>query len=186
MAPSALVAIDGDAQRGEVEARWRLRGAAPGAGVIASGTRLELRGDAFAIRRAGFAVVTGELGLRGRLDLGRVAPALDGAFGEAGVGLGLEVTRYDAGDLDATELVTARFGLGLYLGCGQGEALLWYEHRRDDLAGGLAAWRAAGFIGRAGLTGAWSLTPRWAIAAEVQAGSAWVTTLAVRRRGGAR
>ncbi len=61
------------------------------------------------------------------------------------------------------------------------ELALFYDHRRDHLAGGLVAGRAAGFFGSVGLAGEVALGG-WTATAEVEVGSAWVTTVGVRRR----
>ncbi len=186
VAPHALIAIDGDEQRGGVALGWRLRGAAPGRGIVDDGSRLEVRGAVTADRAggAGFTLVTVEAGIGGRLDLARLHPRLRGAFVDGALGYGVETVAYADGAVEATDVLIARFGFGGYLGCGRGEASAWYDHRRDDLAGGFAAWRAAGFFGSLGASGAYQVTRRWGVVAEVQLGSAMVSTLALRWRGG--
>ena len=57
---------------------------------------------------------------------------------------------------------------------------MFYDHRRDSLAGGLPAGRAAGFFGSLGARTELALG-RWTAHASLEVGAAWVTTLGVRR-----
>jgi hypothetical protein len=84
----------------------------------------------------------------------------------------------------ASELL-GRFLWGIYLG-NRGEAAVIYDHRRDGLVGGLPAWRASGFVGSIGASLDLRVHGPWAARAEVDVGNAWVTTVAVAYRGGAR
>jgi hypothetical protein len=186
LAPSALIAVDGDAQRGDLDAAWRLAGSPADGAIQADGSRLEVRAALRGNRQGndGYSTVTGELAGHGRLDLETLSPAIAGAFAELTLGLGLEVTTYDTGPLNSHDLLIGRFGFGAYLGDGRGEASVWYDHRRDQLAGGLAASRAAGFLGSVGTTVDVTVHGPWQVGAELQLGAAWLATLAVRYRGG--
>lgn len=126
-------------------------------------------------------VATGELAARGRLAFAELAPGLAGSFLDLEAGLGLELADYPDGEPDLLGLLLARFAWGVFLPDGRGELALFYDHRRDHLAGGLVAGRAAGFFGSVGLAGEVALGA-WTATAEVEVGSAWVTTVGVRRR----
>ncbi|MFN0253158.1 MAG: hypothetical protein ACKV2T_40165 [Kofleriaceae bacterium] len=127
-------------------------------------------------------VTTGELELAGRLDLYRVANVLDGSFAEMALGGGMERAVFARED-EKGGLLLGRFGYGVYLGR-RGEAQLFYDHRRDGFAGGIAAYRAAGFMGSVGAIVDLRLAGRWAMRAELEIGSAWVSSLGLRYQGG--
>jgi hypothetical protein len=186
LAPSALIAVDGDAQRASLDAAWRLAGSPADGTVQVDGSRVEIRAAVRGNRQGndGYSTITGELAGHGRLDLEAVSPAIAGAFAELTLGFGLETTRYEAGALNTHDLFLGRFGFGAYLGHGRGEASVWYDHRRDQLAGGIAASRAAGFVGSVGTTVDVTVSGPWQVGAELQLGAAWLATLAVRYRGG--
>ena len=129
-------------------------------------------------------VTTGELELAGRLDLWRVSRTLDGSFAELSTGGGLERAVFSTED-EKGGLLLGRFAYGVYLGR-RGEAQLFYDHRRDSFAGGIAAYRAAGFVGSVGAMVDARITGRWAAHAEVEIGSAWVTSVGLRYQGGPR
>jgi hypothetical protein len=134
----------------------------------------------------GYAVTTAEAAMHGRLDLAHVGPSLRGSFVAFGLGLGTELIDYDAaGVTDTSGLVTGHFGWGFVLGDGHARALeaeLYYEHRRDTLAGGVTLPTPGnGFVGYFGGTvTAWR--ERWGLTATVDAGSAWIVALAARVR----
>ncbi|HSS00113.1 MAG TPA: hypothetical protein VLM79_23815 [Kofleriaceae bacterium] len=175
----------GASRAGEAGARWRLLGPAASGRAVADGSRLVVRAALRLDRddddRVGTA--TAETELAGRLDLGRLDPAVDGSFVELSVGAGLVRTAYpmDRHDLDA--ILLAGFAWGAYLG-DRGELRLFYDHRRDGLAGGLAASHAAGFLGSFGASSELRITGPWAVRGQLQIGNAWVTTLGLRYRGG--
>lgn len=137
-------------------------------------------------RRAAYAVDTFEAGVRGRLELARLAPSLRGSHVRAGLGAGVERIGYDAVDVtDLSGLITGHFAWGFTLGDGRARALeaeLYYEHRRDTLAGGVTLPTPGnGFVGYFGATAtAWR--DRWGLTATAEAGSAWVFSLAARAR----
>lgn len=128
------------------------------------------------------ATVEGEL--VGRLDFARIAAALTGTYGELTTGIGGERAAYTmAHQWDS--LLLGRFTWGAYLGR-RGELQLFYDHRRDTIAGGIAAWRAAGFVGSLGASVDLRVRGPWAMRAELEYGGSVVSTLAVRYQGGAR
>lgn len=132
-------------------------------------------------RDAHLRVATGELAARGRLAFADLAPGLTGSFVDVEVGLGLELVDYRAGDADLTGLLLSRFAWGVFLPGRRGELAVFYDHRRDHLAGGLVAGRAAGFFGSVGVGGELAVAG-WTVTASTEVGSAWVTTVGARRR----
>ncbi|MGN6106150.1 MAG: hypothetical protein ACTHU0_13665 [Kofleriaceae bacterium] len=187
LAAHGMLDAGGDAQTGGFEARWRLYGTAPTFALVEDGSRLVIRAAGHVHRDEADRVTlsTGELELILRGDLRRLSPELGGMFVEVSSGVGLQRASYplDRSDLDA--ILLGRFAWGAYLG-GRGEATLFYDHRRDHLAGGLAAWRAAGFFGSFGASADVLVAGPWAIRGELEIGNAWVSTLAVRYHGGLR
>lgn len=127
-------------------------------------------------------VTTGELELLGRLDLFHVSDVLDGSFAELSTGGGMERAAFSTAS-EKGGLLLGRFAYGVYLGR-RGEAQLYYDHRRDSFAGGIAAWRAAGFVGSVGAMTDVRLVGRWGVHAELEIGSAWVTSIGLRYMGG--
>ena len=77
------------------------------------------------------------------------------------------------------------FAWGTYLG-ERGEASLYYDHRRDSLQGGIAAFRAAGFVGSVGAYADVLVAPRLAIRAQFDLGSSYLATVGFRFQGGPR
>ena len=123
-----------------------------------------------------FTLGGGELFLRGRYDMARFSPRMAGSFAEMGVGFAMQGYLY-AGPVDDIlfEQLLFTFGYGVYLGRGgpfRGEALLYYDHRKDDFPGGIKA--GGGVPGYVGLRGRMLLTGRWGVSADLQAGSALV------------
>jgi hypothetical protein len=162
---------------------YRLLGAPEGARGGAEGTALEVEGGAVFHRFGpeGFALGGAEAGLRGRYDMARLSRRLEGSFAELGAGLAYQgYTYFGPVDEDALhEQLLFSFGYGVYLGRGgpvRGEALLYYNHRKDDFAGGVKA--AVGVLGHFGLRGRLFWSERWGVSAEVQAGSASVARVA--------
>jgi hypothetical protein len=128
----------------------------------------------------GFLVTGGEVGVRGRYAMARVSPRLEGSFAEASVGVALQGYRFfgPVSEDALHEQLLFTFAYGVYLGRGgplKGEALLYYDHRKDDYAGGLK--RGAGVLGYFGVRGRVLLSERWGVSADVQAGSAYVARL---------
>lgn len=177
--------VKGEATEGELGARVRLRGAAATGAVVDDGSGLWIRA---AVRARDdhedrVQVATAEVEAIVRVDLHRIDPALRGAFSELSSGLGVEraVVSGDRSDLGA--LLLARFVWGAYLGQ-RGELAAFYSHRRDQLAGGLAAGGASGFLGSVGANLDLRVLGPWAVRTELEIGSGWVTTLMLRYQGG--
>lgn len=164
---------------------YRLLGEPEGARRGSDGTALdaELYGLFHRYPTEGFTVAGAEVGLRGRYAMARVSPSLAGSFAEASIGTSLQGYSYPGavseGNLDEQLLFT--FGYGVWLGRGgpvRGDALLYYDHRKDGFAGGMRT-RGGGVVGSFGLRGRALLTNDWGVAAEVQAGGAIVGRLSL-------
>jgi hypothetical protein len=187
--PSAWLALDDDNQRLRGAVAKRLLGARADADAC-DGTWMEIE-SALTHHRHGterFATTTAELSLVGRLDLGRIGASLDGAFAEVGVGLGLDRIGYRDADDDWTTQLLGRTAWGVYLGRpgrARGELVLYYDHRRDDYAGGLAL--GGGFLGYFGAGARYELRSGWGVTAAGELGSANIVRVGlVRRIGGDR
>ncbi len=169
--------------RVRVGGAYRLLGAPDGNRGGADGTALDLELGALAHRypTERFTLAGGEAFLRGRYDMARFSPRMAGSFAE--LGLGMAVQRYVyAGPTDDMlfEQLLYTFGYGVYLGRGgpfRGEAMLYYDHRKDDFPGGIKA--GGGVPGYVGLRGRVLLTERWGMSADVQVGSATVGRLSL-------
>ncbi len=160
--PSAQVALDDGNRRLRLLGAYRFLGPRAEERAAPDGTFLELRGAVthhahFAER---FATFTPEVMMFGRYDLERLHPQLRGLFGEAGLGVGLQLFDYDGLPLgeDTESLLLARMGGGIYFGGPEtpvGEVVSYYDHRHDDYVGGLVE-QAIGVPGHIGLSGrAW-------------------------------
>jgi hypothetical protein len=164
--------------RVRVGGAYRLLGAPEGARGGADGSALDLEAAALAHRypAEGFTLAGGELFVRGRYDMARFSPRTAGSFAELGVGLAMQRYVYE-GPVDDSlfDSLLYTFGYGVYLGRGgpfRGEALFYYEHRKDDFPGGIR--RFGGVLGYFGLRGRVLLTERWGVSTDLQAGSALV------------
>jgi hypothetical protein len=164
---------------------YRLLGESERARGSSDGTALdaELFGLFHRFPTEGFTVAGAEVGLRGRYAMARVSPALAGSFAEASLGTSFQGYSYpgavDEGNLH--EQLLFSFGYGVWLGRGgpvKGEAMLYYDHRKDGFAGGMRT-RGGGVIGSFGLRGRALLTDHWGVAAELQAGGAMVGRLSL-------
>src|SRR4029453_571406 len=114
-----------------------------------------------------------ELVVAGRRDMGRVADTLAGSFADLAVGTAAEITNYYApgAGADLGQMLLVRFGYGVVLGrpgAPQGEATLYYDHRRDTFAGGLSptVGRGSGFLGFFGADALLYLGPRLGLRAR--------------------
>ncbi|WP_375769770.1 hypothetical protein NR798_02470 [Archangium gephyra] len=164
--------------RVRVGGAYRLLGAPEGARAGADGTALDLEAAALVHRypAEAFTLGGGELFLRGRYDMARFSPRMAGSFAEMGVGFAMQGYVY-TGPVDDIlfEQLLFTFGYGVYLGRGgpfRGEALLYYDHRKDDFPGGIKA--GGGVPGYVGLRGRMLLTGPWGVSADLQVGSALV------------
>jgi hypothetical protein len=161
---------------------YRLIGEPEQARGAADGTALDVEAGVIYHRfpTEGFFMGSTELGLRGRYAMARLSPRLEGSFAEVSAGLALQGYGY-FGSVSEDALhqqLLFTFGYGVYLGRAgplRGEALLYYDHRKDDYAGGLKA--GAGVPGHFGLRGRVLLSEHWGVSADVQAGSAYVARL---------
>jgi hypothetical protein len=164
--------------RVRVGGAWRLMGAPEASRGGADGTAVDLEAAALMHRypTEGFTLGGGELFLRGRYDMARFSPRTAGSFAEMGVGFAMQSYAY-TGPVDDIlfEQLLFTFGYGVYLGRGgpfRGEAMLYYDHRKDDFPGGIKA--GGGVPGYVGLRGRVLLTERWGVSADLQVGSARV------------
>jgi hypothetical protein len=168
------------------EGMWRARGEAAvrvpdpwtdGLDVVVAGVEHRYQDD-------GFAVTTIEAAVEARYELGRLGDSLAGSYATGQLGFGFERVRYvvDGMPADWSSLFLGRFAYGMRIGSGwrRGEAELYYDHRRDQLTGGLLLPSGAnGFVGHLGVTGT-AYQGRWGLTAGVDVGSAWVARLGVR------
>ena len=181
---SALVDAEGQARTGEIGGRVQILGAPATGARVADGSRLYAR---VAVRRHEddddmVAITSAEAEVGARVDLLHIDPILDGTFLEVSVGMGVERVRYADLVSDTESLFLGRFAWGLYLGR-HSELTVFYDHRRDSLAGGIAANRAAGFVGSVGTTLDLRIAGPFAAIAELEIGNGWVTTAGVRYHG---
>jgi hypothetical protein len=174
----------GASRSGEAGARWRLYGPDATGRRVADASRVMVRAAARVERDDDDRVTaaTAETELTGRLDLARLEPAARGSFVELAVGAGLARTTYPMARHDLDAILLAGFAWGAYLG-DRGELRLFYDHRRDGLAGGIAASRAAGFLGSVGGAADLRIHGPWAVRGQLQIGNAWVTTVGLRYLG---
>ncbi|MDQ3334488.1 MAG: hypothetical protein M4D80_04960 [Myxococcota bacterium] len=182
---SALVDAEGRARTGDLEARVRILGAPADGTILEDGSRLYVR---TAVRRHvdeddKVEITTGEIEAGGRLDMQHIDRNLNGTFLEVAIGVGLEKVTYADLVSDDDFLFLGRFAWGLYLGT-RSELTVFYDHRRDSLAGGIAAGRAAGFVGSVGTNVDLRLGGPFAFIAELEIGNGWVTTAGIRYHGG--
>jgi hypothetical protein len=184
LAASGLLDAENEIRTGEFETRVRVFGPAATGAAVADGSRLIVRSALRGHEDDGdrVSILTAELEVIGRYDLFRLERALAGTFIQLSTGIGVERVAY-TGDHDNGSILLGTFGYGVYLG-NRGELQLFYDHRRDSMVGGLAAGRAAGFVGSIGGSIDWLLDRRWAAHFEIDVGNAWLTTLAIRYRGG--
>jgi len=182
--PSLWVATSADNQRAHLELARRL--IAPDA---TDGTRLEVAGRTTYHRYGddAFWVASGELAVRGRIDLHHVGAPLAGSFADLGVGMGIERVHFTLQGVPglASDYLLGEFAYGLYLG-NRGEARFYYDHRRDDFAAGLSPGdrQGSGFAGHLGLDSHVWLARQVGLGADVQFGAATVMTLGVLLRSG--
>lgn len=164
---------------------YRLLGAFERALAGSDGSSLDVEVGAFFHRfpTEDFSRTGTEFALRGRYAMARLSPRLAGSFAEMSLGMAFYGYHFSGGITDDAlyESLHFTFGYGVWLGRGggplRGEAVLYYSHRKDDFAGGLIAM--GDIPGHFGLRGRVLLTERWGVAAELQAGSAYVGRLSL-------
>lgn len=183
-ATARLAPDDGNAQV-RLGGAWRLLGAPEQrrGGTDGSSLDAELYALYHRYPTEGFTVFGGDLGLRGRFAMSRVSPSLAGSFAEASIGMALQGYSYPGpvSDGNLHEQLLYSFGYGVWLGRGgpfKGEAMIFYDHRKDGFAGGLRTF-GGGVVGNFGLRGRALLTETWGVAAEVAAGGALVGRLSL-------
>jgi hypothetical protein len=177
--------VGGGAALVELDAHVRILGAPATGDVIACGNRLYARlgGRWYRDKPDDLSQLVAEVEITGRYDLANLDPALGATFFEASTGIGaLRATYADTAHDWGSELLGG-FGWGVYVGT-RGEVKAFYEHRRDGLVGGIAAYRAAGFVGSVGGIVDLRVIGPWGVRAELDIGNAWVSTLALVYRGG--
>lgn len=179
---SARLSPDDGNSRLRVGGAYRLLGAPERARGGADGTAVDVEAAAIYHRfpTEGFFMGSAEVGLRGRYAMARMSPRLEGSFAEVSAGLAFQGYGYFGPTSDDAlhQQILFTFGYGVYLGRAgplRGEALLYYDHRKDDYAGGLKA--GAGVPGHFGLRGRVLLSEHWGVSADMQAGSAYVARL---------
>jgi hypothetical protein len=181
----ALVDPEGRANTFEGSGRVRVYGAPARGETVTDATnvfvRTSLRRHVDHEDNVAIATLDADAGIR--LDLRRIDRILDGNFLEVSLGMGVERVTYADDVHDYDTLFLGRFAWGLYLGA-RSELAVFYDHRRDSLAGGIAASRAAGFVGSVGTSLDLRLGGPFAFAGELEIGSAWVTTFGIRYHGG--
>jgi hypothetical protein len=182
---SALVDAQGESRTGDVEVRWRIFGAGASNRPIEDGRRLHVRAAARYHRDDpdDVTLATAELEVVLRGELRHLDPLLAGMFVELSTGAGVERATYARGAHDLDSILLGRFGWGAYLGR-RGEAMLFYDHRRDHLVGGLVAGGASGFLGSVGAGAQVAIAGPWAVRGELAVGNAWLGTIALRYHGG--
>lgn len=173
--------------RARFDGGFRLRGPRPGERPDdTSAIDIVVAGAEERRTEQGLRVATGEVGAVARFDLVRIGPTLRGTFATIGMNVGGERIRYTAsGVADTSSLFSGHVGWGFTLGDGRSRALeteLYYEHRRDTLAGGLTLHLPYnGFVGYVGAV-ATGWRGRYGASARVDVGSAYVVSLAAHVR----
>jgi hypothetical protein len=192
LSPSAWFALDDDNARTRLLAGWRLSGpladelASPDGSFLdieAAGTNHEYVSD-------GFRTQTAELGVNARYDLRRFDPALRGMFFEGAAGFALQRIEYRIPGTkvpsDLEQLLLARAVFGAYLGRGNGELTIYYDHRHDDYAAGLQlTGLGSGVLGHFGTQLRYFTDSGFGVIADAEIGSAYIfgASLAFRQGG---
>jgi len=179
--------LNADNQRGRVEAALRL-GKSDHGWRLDDGSRLEVAG-AVTMHRFGperFATYGVEAFAHGRLNLKQVSTNMVGTFAELTAGIGFDFLKSRGVAMDMSNQLLARTSFGIYLHEARGELQLYYDHRRDDFAGGFAVRPANGFVGHVGTSWHYFLWDDFALAADLEYGSAVVarTGIMYRQNGG--
>lgn len=178
LAGALLASVERDEQRLRLAAEhplWRRAGTTLG---------LRLRGEHFRNQIGPVDATRLDVALRGHLDGAAVTPELAGTFAEFDVGAGVEIDQFEPGGTDLTDRLVARMAWGRHIGAG-GALRLFYDHRRDGLAGGIAASRASGFVGTIGALAEVPVAPGWAATGSIEFGAGWVFGAGLRHDLGA-
>ena len=198
LAVDALVSPSPGRERLAARAGYRLFGAREGSARARDGSYLEphigLASERF--DHYGFLTSSLELAVDGRLDAERLLPDVRGAFFQGTVGWSPQWTEFDVPGVnvtDASSLLLVHSGFGVYVGPGadpasgaaRGELELYYDHRRDGLAGGMKTLGpSSGFAGHVGLRGEYFATESWGMRGRVELGSTWVLGSSIVFRAG--
>ncbi len=186
----AAVSLGGNNQRLIANGRYRFWGQGSRR-PSEDGSRLELASSGRFNRhgREQFSSVGGEVALSGRFDGARLGDSLKGSFGDLRVGFGLEATRYATGEraTDLSDAILVRYGFGMYLGgpgrAARGEVSVYYDHRRDEYAGGISPGdQAGGFLGYFGVGLDLDIGDRYGIVTNLEVGSAFVFGVSLKAR----
>jgi hypothetical protein len=182
--PSGVFSTRGTSVRYRMEGAYRFLGATPSARGRGTSDHLDLVVAAFHHREPADYIARSsmELQLDTRYDLGHVGPTLRGAFLDFSIGYAAAHVAYDVngvvvpGDFDSVLL--GRFGFGaIFRGAAHAgsEASLYYDHRHDDLVGGLVMrGLGSGAAGRFGFDARWYFTPNFGLSLHGEVGSAWL------------
>jgi hypothetical protein len=192
LAPSAWFSLDDDNARTRLLAGWRLSGPLADRPLAIDGSFLdiELAGTNHDYVTDGFRTQAIELGVNARYDLRRFDPALSGMFVEGNASFGLQRIEYRLPGTkvpsDLEQQLLARAVFGAYLGRGNGEVTLYYDHRHDDYAAGLhLTGLGSGVLGHFGTELRYFTDSGFGLVSEAQIGSAYVfgASLAFRQGG---
>lgn len=175
-AAAADLALGQDNRRLRFLAAWRFAGGRPGDGSFLDAQAAVTWHD---YGSDGFSLLTPELSLPARLDLSHVGATLAGAFAELSLGMGVQSTTYASAPGDSDALLLVRFGFGIYVP--RGEVLVYYDHRHDGFAGGLAlGGHENTVLGHFGIAADIDLAAGFGARLAFEAGSAFVAGLTIR------
>lgn len=180
--PSLWAAADADNQRARLMARYALwRNSRD------SHFSIEVGGTNHRFGTERFTTRVFESALTSRFNLGLFGPRLSGAFALVSAGFGYQTIDFDIEDTPSTgsTLLIGRVGFGARVPAG-GEIQFYYDHRRDDFAGGLSPSRrrGSGFAGHIGLAHRQPLGQKLSLRLMAEFGSAWVFASALEAHWG--
>jgi hypothetical protein len=188
-------ALDGPHARYRLGSKVRIVGALPNAAAL-DGSYFDLGALVGEQRFLGMGFVTDSIDFvaAGRVDLGRFAPTFRGSFADFSAGVQFSRTSYRifgmSVDSDSETMLLGRIGFGAYLGRGKrsgGEAMAYYDHRRDDYAAGIKLpGYGNGMVGHVGLSGRYFLTSQLGVGVLLETGSSHVAGLSLLFRAGAK
>ncbi len=179
ISPEAWIAIDDDNRRYVIDVSYQLIGD--------SGYLFKKKGEYLDLRftnRYGYHKFGTEKFLKrwidfcftGRLEMGGVWESLNGSFTEFEAGYNSEWVSFLI-DRDVPAEYTDQYlfsaGFGVYLGSREkppGEIMIYYNHRREELAGGMKS----GYIGYIGLNAEFKIISRIRAALDIRYGSALI------------
>lgn len=184
-------ALDGAHARYRLGAGYRIRGPLPGT-ASRDGSFVDVDAGMSEQRFTGMGFVTdsAEVQIKGRLDLSQFGPTLRGAFAEGTTGIAYSRTTYVgiSTDGDDEAMLLGRIGFGAYLGRKDrsgGEAMFYYDHRRDDYAAGVKLpGYGNGIVGHVGIHGRYFVSKQVGIGAVLETGSSHVANLSLLFRSG--